>query len=508
MHCWQSRLHSFASLKLILPLSLILAALPGCSGGIDHSKHTHSESSGEPHEDGDEHEAEHEHIERQDLSELDHYVWETDPAYSSSLRSTVQGTDYTSYFLDMTSQSWRTAAEVDRTIWKHDLIIVVPDKILPGPHILYITGGDNKGPAATAPSDAVLSLARMTRAVVIELRQVPNQPLVFSDQAGTPLAEDALIAFSWAQAMKTADPMWSARFPMVKSAVRAIDTAREFLYSPAGGSHTLESFVVMGAGQRGWTAWLTAAVDPRVVGVIPVVSDALKLNECMKQHVESYGFWAKGLSDYHHNGIAERLGSKELDTLLKHEDPYAFRDRLAIPKYIVNATNDSVFLPDGSQNYLADLPGEKLLRYVANADQSLNGSDWLEGVAAYVSTLRRGRDRPSFTWQFVGEDSIRVETKSTPAQVLLWQAQNTIARDFRMQTIGKAWTRTTLSDQGGGVYVGKVTRPPAGYTAFFIELAFPSDLSIPHKLSTQVRVIPDTRPFAGIDPKTAKLEGT
>ena len=59
-----------------------------------------------------------------------------------------------------------------------------------------------------------------------------------------------------------------------------------------------------------------------------------------------------------------------------------------------------------------------------------------------------------------------------------------------------------------GVYVGKVTRPPAGYTAFFIELAFPSDLSIPHKLSTQVRVIPDTRPFAGIDPKTAKLEGT
>ena len=65
--------------------------------------------------------------------------------------------------------------------------------------------------------------------------------------------------------------------------------------------------------------------------------------------------------------------------------PYAFRDRLAIPKYIVNATNDSVFLPDGSQNYLADLPGEKLLRY-RQRRSVLNGSDWLEGVAAYVST--------------------------------------------------------------------------------------------------------------------------
>lgn len=468
----------------------------------------HSDSSGEPHDDGDEHDPVHEHFERQELSELDHYAWETDPAYSFSLRSTVQGTDYTCYFLDMTSQSWRTAAEVDRTTWKHDLIIVVPDKLLPGPNILYITGGDNRSPAATIPSDVALSLARMTRAVVIELRQVPNQPLVFSDQVGTPLAEDALIAFSWAQAMKTTDPLWSARFPMVKSAVRAIDTAREFLYSPAGGSHTLESFVVMGAGQRGWTAWLTAAVDPRVVGVVPIVSDALKLNECMKQHVESYGFWAQGLADYHRHGLTTRLGSKELDTLLAHEDPYAFRERLALPKYIVNAASDSVFLPDGSQNYLAELPGEKLLRYVANSDQSLNGTDWLEGVAAYVSTLRHGRDRPSFVWQFVGDDSIRVETKQNPTQVLLWQVTNTRARDFRMPTIGKAWTRTTLSDQGGGVYVGKVAKPPAGYTALFIELAFPSDLSIPHKFSTQVRVIPDTRPFAGIDPKTAKLEGT
>lgn len=468
----------------------------------------HSDSSGEPHNDGDEHEAEHEHNDRQDLSELDHYVWETDPAYSSTVRTTVQGTDYTSYFLDMTSQSWRTTAEVDRTVWKHELIIVVPDKLLPGPNVLRIVGGNSGDLPATAPSDATLTLARMTRAVVIELRQVPNQPLVFTEQAGTARTEDALIAFSWAQAMKTADSTWSAHFPMVKSAVRAIDTAREFLYSPAGGNHSLDGFVVMGAGQRGFTAWLTAAVDPRVVGVVPIASDVPNIAASMTQHVESYGFWAKDLAEYHRNGVVQNLGSKELEKLLGHADPYAFRDRLAMPKYIVNATGDSVFLPDGSQNYLAELPGEKLLRYVANSDQSLQGSDWLEGVAAYVSSLRQSRERPSFAWQFVGDDSIRVETKQPPTQALLWQVSNALGRDFRVQSIGKAWTRTTLSDQGGGVYLGRVTKPPMGYAAFFIELTYPSTLDVPYKLSTQVRVIPDKRPFAGIDPKSAKLEGT
>jgi len=442
------------------------------------------------------------------LSALAKYVWTPDSNYSWKLRQTVKGSDYTAYFLDMTSLAWRSSAEVDKTVWKHDLTIVAPDRVLPGPNILYIGGGSTTSTPPTTPSDNILALARLTGAVTIELRQVPNQPLLFSNHDGMPHTEDGIVAFSWEQAMKTGDPTWSARFPMVKSSVRAIDAAREFLYSPAGGSRNLENFIVMGASKRGWTSWLTAAVDPRVVGVVPIVIDVLNTNKFMVQHIESYGFWAISLYDYYYNKITTRIGSPELNKLLENEDPYFFRDKLTMPKYMVNATNDQFFLPDGSQNYFDDLKGEKYLRYVANADHSLRGSDWLEGIAAYVASLRSRSERPSFTWQFEGEDSIRVQSKQAAQKVLLWQATNPTRRDFRQETIGKVWTSSELTDQGNGVYVGKVSKPATGYTAFYIEMVYPSGIAVPQKYTTQVRVLPDVRPFAGIDPKAGKLEGT
>lgn len=37
----------------------------------------------------------------------------------------------------------------------------------------------------------------------------------------------------------------------------------------------LKNFVVGGASKRGWTTWTTAAVDDRVVAIVPVVIDLL-----------------------------------------------------------------------------------------------------------------------------------------------------------------------------------------------------------------------------------------
>ncbi|MBL9004829.1 MAG: hypothetical protein JNJ46_11315 [Myxococcales bacterium] len=481
----------------LLSLCTVALLLPGCmEAGGTHGQHSHDDSTANPA------------APAESLSALAKYVFTPDSNFSWKLRETVKGADYTAHFLDMTSLSWRSKAEVDQTVWKHHLTIVVPSRVLPGPNILYIGGGSSTSMPPSTPSDTIVNLARLTGAVTIELRQVPNQPLVFSNHDGKPHTEDGIVAFSWKQAMKTGDPTWSARFPMVKSSVRAIDAAREFLYSPAGGSRSLDSFIVMGASKRGWTAWLTAAVDPRVVGVVPIVIDVLNTNAFMKQHIETYGFWAISLYDYFYNDITTHIGSDEMNTLLKNEDPYFFRDKLTMPKYMVNATNDQFFLPDGSQNYFADLKGEKYLRYVANADHSLRGSDYLEGIAAYVAALRRGSERPSFAWQFQGEDTIRVESKQPVSRALLWQATNPTRRDFRQEAIGKVWTSTVLTAGSDGSFVGKVIKPATGYTAFFIELEYAGDLAVPQKYTTQVRVLPDVRPFANIDPRLGKLEGT
>ncbi len=60
---------------------------------------------------------------------LDDYVKAPDDNYSFSVVSTIKGEGYTAYVLDMTSQAWRSRDEVDRTIWKHWLTIVMPDQI-------------------------------------------------------------------------------------------------------------------------------------------------------------------------------------------------------------------------------------------------------------------------------------------------------------------------------------------------------------------------------------------
>jgi PhoPQ-activated pathogenicity-related protein len=57
-------------------------------------------------------------------------------------------------------------------------------------------------------------------------------------------------------------------------------------------------------------------------------------------------------------------GDPRTKLLYAIEDPYSYRDRLTMPKFIVNASGDQYFPPDSSQFYFGDLPGEKYLRYV------------------------------------------------------------------------------------------------------------------------------------------------
>ena len=48
---------------------------------------------------------------------LDAYVAKPDPAYKWELKGTYPGDGQTTYVLEMTSQKWRTEAEVDRPVW-------------------------------------------------------------------------------------------------------------------------------------------------------------------------------------------------------------------------------------------------------------------------------------------------------------------------------------------------------------------------------------------------------
>ena len=66
------------------------------------------------------------------------------------------------------------------------------------------------------------------------------------------------------------------------------------------------------------------------------------------------------------------------------EDPYCYRHRLTMPKYILTASGDQFFLPDCSQFYFDDLQGEKYLRTVPNADHGMDSYRWVQTVVTLL----------------------------------------------------------------------------------------------------------------------------
>jgi PhoPQ-activated pathogenicity-related protein len=430
---------------------------------------------------------------------LDRYVRKPDATYRYEVVNTIPGEGYTTYVVDLTSQTWRSAAEVDRPVWKHWLTIVKPDHVAGTTGFLFITGGSTKDKAPQAANPNYTENALATHSVVAELQDVPNEPVRFAGDTRD-RSEDGIIAYTWLKFMKGGDETWPLRLPMTKAAVRAMDTITKVMAAPESGGVKVEKYVVSGGSKRGWTSWATAAVDPRIVAVIPISIDTLNVEKAFEHHYRVYGFWTPAVKDYSESGIMDWSGTPEYRKLLAIEDPYSYRDRFTMPKYMIYAAGDQYFLPDSSRYYFDDLKGEKYLRYIPNTDHGLRGTDAKESSLAFYQAFVSGTSRPQFSWNFEANGDIRVTSKTKPAAVKLWQATNPQARDFRLMTIGPAYQSSDLQDQGGGVYVARVPAPEKGWTAYFVELTYPSGGKYPFKFTTAVRVNPDTEPFPAYRP--------
>ncbi len=426
---------------------------------------------------------------------LDRYVKTPDPAYKWSLVKTIPGDGVTAYVLDMTSQTWLTTNEVDRPEWKHWVVVYKPDTVKHSTALLMIGGGSNQNPAPAKQEPFNAQIAKKTSSVTIELRMVPNQPLSFFGESRK-RTEDAIIAYNWIKHMETGDDKWATRLPMTKAAVRAMDATTEFLKSEAGGGVTVDKFVVTGGSKRGWTTWTTGIVDKRVVAIMPAVIDLLNMTPSFIHHWRAYGFWAPAVSDYVEHGVMEKVGTPEYQRLMKLVEPYEYRGRLTMPKFIVNSAGDQFFLPDSWQFYWNDLKGEKYLRYVPNTDHGVTRrSDAADSLATYYASIINNWKRPEFAWSVAKDGTITVKAQDKPLAVKLWQANNPDARDFRLEKIGPAYKSTDLTEAAPNLWIVKAPAVEKGFTAYFVELTFPAPEGMQWKFTTGVKVMPDVYPF-------------
>jgi len=383
------------------------------------------------------------------------------------------------YDLHFVSQTWQ------ENRWEHQLQIYQPKGIGPNANMfLWVTGGSAR-PAYIALG---LELARKIQAPVAFLYHIPNQPLLEDS-----LREDDLIAETFVRYLKTKDENWPLLFPMVKSVVKAMDVLQAFGKQEWG--RPIDKFIVSGASKRGWTTWLTAAVDQRVSAIAPVVIDTLNMRAQMPRQLKAFGAYSSRLKPYTSRGLVPIPETPEGERLLSMVDPWAYRHRLNLPKLIVNGTNDSYWATDALNLYWGELPGNKWVVYVPNAGHDLRRqdrpqpdqlTDLVDGLAAFSRHQMSGRSMPNLTWKHEsvnGSPRLTIEANPAPLGARLWIAQ-TPTQDFRTAK----WREQAVTFSNGKI-IGEVTPPEKGYLAFYGELDYEID-GVRYRLSTQVGMTP------------------
>ena len=371
------------------------------------------------------------------------------------------------------------------------MVIVAPDKLLSDIGFLTIAGGSRTNEAPSSAPQADIKRALETGTAVSTLLMVPNQPLIFSDDNGLQRTEDSVIAYTWDKYLKTGDEKWPLRLPMTKAAVRAMDTVSDLLLSDEGGKRIVDKFVVAGGSKRGWTTWTTAIVDSRVIAIMPIVIDMLNVSESFKHHFSVYGAYSMAVLDYVISGNVNWIDTPEWDALMDIVEPYEYRSRLNLPKYILNSTGDEFFLPDSSQFYWDDLIGEKHLRYVPNSNHSMAATDIYDSADAWYHSIVHNVKLPRYSWNLSEDGTITVFSLDKPEKVLLWQAHNPEKRNFTQEVIGKAYESFPLEETEPGIYKVKLDPPDVGFTAYYVEMHYPSGIETPFKFSTGVKIVPD-----------------
>jgi len=436
---------------------------------------------------------------------LDRYVDTADSDFGYHLVHQSSKEGYTLYILRMTSQKWLNKKLVEQPTWWHWLSIVVPHKLNHDTAFVWIGGGDRNDELPEKASSMLVRSAMLTNSIAVGIHNIPNQPVHFAGDTVDGRYEDGLIAYGWRKFLEGGashdEAEWLARLPMTNAVQCAMDAVTEFVSDKEG--LKIEKFTVAGASKRGWTTWTTAAVDDRVVAIIPVVIDLLNLEQSFRHHWRNYGFWAPAIKDYVDEGIMAWMGSEEFDRLLSITGPYSYVNRYDMPKLLINAAGDQFFQPDSWQFYWDNLQEEKYLRYVPNAGHSLEDTDAVETMIAFYNAILDHSEFPDFSWE-IDRNHMHIETnpQAPLRKIKIWSAGNRTERDFRVSVIGRAWQDSTLEMNANGKYDITLSEPENGWKAFFVELTY--NYRLPLKLTTGVKVLPEAHPhppFESPDPK-------
>ncbi|MCB0628327.1 MAG: PhoPQ-activated protein PqaA family protein [Saprospiraceae bacterium] len=395
---------------------------------------------------------------------LESYLQNEDQTFSWEIKNSYDIAGVTVYDLLLTSQTWREHK------WVHQLTLLVPPENNYDGALLYLNGSDVRDgePDWQGSNDlttiVLAQVALKNKAITAVLWQIPNQPLYDN------LREDALISYTLHQFKTDGDFTWPLLFPMVKSAVKAMDAIQEFSRQDLAGE--IRRFMVTGASKRGWTTWLTGAMDDRVVAIAPMVIDILNMPVNLQYQIDVWNDYSPQINDYVNLGIVQEVETGRGPEIAQMIDPYTYRSRLTMPKLIVIGTNDEYWPVDAIKHYLPDIPGDNSIIYLPNAGHDLGGGEAaIRAISAFFGQTLNRADHPVNHWDLTyDEQGIKLAVTATPAplvSVAIWSADSE-DRDFRDAT----FVKKDLDLQHVATLEAHIDYPDSGYRAFFVDLEY------------------------------------
>ncbi|MNS75812.1 PhoPQ-activated pathogenicity-related protein [compost metagenome] len=393
--------------------------------------------------------------------------------------------------LQMVSQVWDPTPVVEPRRWEHDVELHIPGNAVPGNALLVVNNGVRHGPAQNPDytREVLREVALKTQVAVVMISDVPNQYVTFSDNE-KPLREDDAVAHTWAHALRGAVPELPLHVPMAAAASRAMDLAEQEL---AKQGLTVDRFIITGASKRGWSAWLTALADERVMAIVPSVIDVADTSGMLAGLRKRYGgHWPLALGPYQQAGVLQQLGTPAFDRLMATMDPMQYLNekgqRLAIPKYLVSASGDDFFAPDPITDYQQRLPGQTSLRVLPNSDHGGVRQAVVSTLVPALTRLRDGTPLPSVQVSASGyAGQMSVDVSEPPVAVKVWTASNSQDRDFRF-ACGVRYQSETLAPMQN--FTLQRTPPAVGWQAQFVEAKFADGFIA----TSPVSVLPQTYP--------------
>lgn len=368
-------------------------------------------------------------------------------------------------FIDLDSQRWQNE------VWHHQLIVIPPKKNLyPDTAILLIDFGDK-----TSMLPLLQQAANLLGATLVSLDGMPAQPR-------WNLREDALIAYTFKQWYEGGDDTWPLLLPMTKSAVKAMDAVQQF-------DTNITNFVTLGGSKRGWTTWLTAAVDRRVSGIVPIVFNMLNFTEQLPHQKESFGDYSEMIRAYVAIDMPKAVRTPRGKLLEQIVDPWSYRERIIIPKLIVNSTNDPYFALDAERYYRDGLRGSTSFYNGPNAGHGANMpvQAILGSVIGWFHWLQSEQNFPRVDLLPTKSTfSFNLQTLPEAKSAVLWVAHSATS-DFRTAK----WNSINMQREGD-YWTAEIAPAPADarYTSIFGEAQYAAPNSaFPMKLSSQIMML-------------------